>query len=173
MQWIQILVIAVNALTSGFLSKLTVGEMFPDMTASDPSVAAVTFLDIIVCVGVTSSSIQAFLCFHNVFRTCRDEDLKRACLGVTPCVLWLASSVILFSCTEWAMEHPALALLLMSPAFSLINSRMIVCTFTKMQVQPFALIFLWYLLFPINRFARKCTPSSMAACLRAAARAKL
>ena len=46
---------------------------------------------------------------------------------------WFLAIGWMFGNSEWAHQHPMLALLLLMPSFSMINSKMIVCTVTKMK----------------------------------------
>ena len=64
-----------------------------------------------------------------------------------------------FAVTEWAWVNPGYALLLMFPAYSLVNSQQIVCNFTKMNMKLIPGSFFWFLLFPINRYAIQFVPA--------------
>jgi len=66
--------------------------------------------------------------------------------------------VLTFAVTEWAWDNPGHALLLMFPAFSLVNSKQIVCNVTKMEMAKIPGSFFWFLLLPLNRYALELMP---------------
>lgn len=50
--------------------------------------------------------------------------------GVVPYCCWLLALIATFQ-SEWGWENPALATVLLCPTYCLINSKLIVCNFTK------------------------------------------
>ena len=68
-----------------------------------------------------------------------------------PILNWIMAFCFVFSRTEWAKQNLALFVLLMAPTFCLINSKMIVCNFTKMEVEAFAFNCVYVMLFQFNQ----------------------
>ena len=68
-----------------------------------------------------------------------------------PIFAFYAATYCLFTQTEWAFKHPALATLVLVPGYSLICSRQIICNVTFMDIATVPKVFLWFLLFPLNR----------------------
>ena len=57
--------------------------------------------------------------------------------GVFPIVTWIMAVLYCYAKTEWAVRNPGLLVLLMMPSYCLINSKMIVCSFTAMEIKAF------------------------------------
>ena len=70
--------------------------------------------------------------------------------ALMPLIEWLIAVYIVFYQTEWGPRHLGLAMVLLCPSFSLINSKLIVCNFTKMETQNDVKELLWFALFSIN-----------------------
>lgn len=68
-----------------------------------------------------------------------------------PFIQWNIAVLIVFN-TEWGWAHPAWALLLLTPGFCLVNSKIIVCNFTKMDTGMWESALFWILLFPLNNW---------------------
>ena len=67
-----------------------------------------------------------------------------------PILNWIMSFCFVFTRIEWARQNLALFVILMAPTFCLINSKMIVCNFTKMEVEAFAFNCVYVMLFQFN-----------------------
>ena len=79
-------------------------------------------------------------------------------LDTVPILFYIAAFLLTFAVTEWAWANPGHQLLLMFPAYSLVNSKQIVCNVTKMEMPKIPGSFFWFLLFPLNRFAIEFMP---------------
>ena len=75
-----------------------------------------------------------------------------------PLLFQYAAFTILYTVTDWAWINPGYALLIMFPTYSLVNSKQIVCNFTKMNMSLIPASSTWFLLFPINKYAVKLFP---------------
>ena len=64
---------------------------------------------------------------------------------------WIFAVFFCYFKTEWAGKNPALLIMLMMPSYCLINSKMIVSNFTKMEMQSFTLNGIYVLLFGLNQ----------------------
>ena len=78
---------------------------------------------------------------------------------VIPIIFYLVAFWIMYTMTDWAWTNPGYALILVFPAFCLINSQQIVCNFTKMDMAIIPGSFFWFLLFPLNRFSITLLPT--------------
>ena len=83
----------------------------------------------------------------------------QALWGTIPLTFYFGSFATLFLTTDWAWENPGHAMILLFPAYSLINSKQIVCNFTHMKMNLIPGSFLWFLLFPVNRYAIALIPA--------------
>ena len=75
-----------------------------------------------------------------------------------PIVFYVGAFWIMYTMTEWAWINPGYALILVFPAFCIINSQQIVCNFTKMDMELIPGLFFWFGLFPLNRYAISIIP---------------
>ena len=83
----------------------------------------------------TGGVMQVIVNFYTVLRKLgMTKFLLDAAPGVMPIFQWMICASFFWSHTQWAWDHPALAMLVLTPGFCLINSKMIVCNFTKMEV---------------------------------------
>lgn len=73
--------------------------------------------------------------------------------GLLPLVFYCNALVCLFVFTDWAWSHCGYVIILVCPISSLINSRQIVCNFSRQDMNNVPKVTLWYLLFPLNRVA--------------------
>jgi hypothetical protein len=73
--------------------------------------------------------------------------------GLLPLVFYCNVFVCLFVFTDWAWSHCGYVIILVCPISSLINSRQIVCNFSRQEMVNVPKVTLWYLLFPLNRVA--------------------
>ena len=71
--------------------------------------------------------------------------------GLMPLCCFFVAAAWLFAKSEWAMENPALAVAMLTPGYSLINSKLIVCNFTKMQNETVATHFFFITFFQLNK----------------------
>mmetsp|Transcript_16456 Transcript_16456/g.22255 ORF Transcript_16456/g.22255 Transcript_16456/m.22255 type:complete len:153 (-) Transcript_16456:132-590(-) len=80
-----------------------------------------------------------------------------AVFGLLPMATWIA--VVFYTLQqEWLKEHAALTLVLMTPSYCLINSKLIVCCFTGMEPETFANNFAVYSLFELNKIMYGSAP---------------
>jgi hypothetical protein len=86
------------------------------------------------------------------------ETKTQALCGLLPIVFFYGEIVVLFTCTEWAWNYPALAMLLVMPSYCLMTCRHIICSVTKMTFNWRQLNPLWFSLFPINTFLGRPLP---------------
>mmetsp|Transcript_7246 Transcript_7246/g.10159 ORF Transcript_7246/g.10159 Transcript_7246/m.10159 type:complete len:157 (+) Transcript_7246:606-1076(+) len=77
--------------------------------------------------------------------------LKEGIFGMIPILNWAISVCFIFTKTQWAWDNPGLMTMLMMPSFCLINSKMIVCNFTKMETEAISLSTVYIMLFQMNK----------------------
>jgi hypothetical protein len=80
-----------------------------------------------------------------------------------PLVLFYGEVIILFTCTQWAWEKPAFAILMLFPSYCLMTCRHIICSVTKMKFNWRQLNPLFYLAFPLNSIGFAFTEWQVAA----------
>ena len=68
-----------------------------------------------------------------------------------PLFFWLGALAYLFISVEWAYQYPLLAVLLLTPSYCTMNSKLIVCSFTNMEINSFNPNMLIFTLFPLNK----------------------
>ena len=103
----------------------------------------------VLAIGVTQTIVN----ISNVMRKLGcSEFFGTGIQGLYPIIQWVMCVTQLFANTEWAWRHPALATVLLSPSFCLINSKMIVNNVTDMETElEFYSFFMWYMLIPVNK----------------------
>ena len=119
------------------------------ISASPTFIANWTTSEIFVVFAITSGLISLMSSFYRAAAV----GGKRVIWTTVPLLFYFGAIWIMFTCSDWAWDHPGYAVLILFPAYSLINSKQIVCNFTKMRMQLIPGSFLWFLLFPINRYA--------------------
>ena len=72
--------------------------------------------------------------------------------GLMPLAEWLICAAQLFLSTDFAFKHPALALIVLLPGYCAINSKLIVCSVTNMEVEKHAIGFYSFMLIPFNKY---------------------
>lgn len=75
-----------------------------------------------------------------------------------PILFYVWAFVMTYVVTEWAWLNPGYHMILMFPAYSLVNSQQIVCNVTKMNMSAIPVPFLLFLLFPLNRYILEFMP---------------
>lgn len=81
---------------------------------------------------------------------CKKFFVEGLC-GLVPLLNWVVAIGFVFNSTEWAKQYPGLVVFLLTPAFCLINSKIIVCNCTNMESEPVSMNFCIYLLFNANK----------------------
>ena len=148
------LMILLQCVTNDQASNYTLTDFYPDAKNMVPLVAAVP--------------VKAVLSyFSGILGTCQIGSALihagrvsglQAYWTTIPILFYLGSFWIMYSMTEWAWTQPGYALILVFPAFCLINSKQIVCNFTKMDMATIPGSFFWFALFPLNRYAISLLP---------------
>ena len=112
-----------------------------------------SFYDVMFIVMGTVALLNFFDSLFDVIQKTHMKPSLGCMFGLTPIFVFGLSVTLLFTQTEWASANPSLACLLLFPSYSLICSRQIICNVTKMEMETLPRIFLWFLLFPLNRLA--------------------
>ena len=88
-----------------------------------------------------------------MWRATGPQEFSRSAMsGLVPLLMWLMCVFQTFVSTEWAWRNPSLAMILLLPSFSEINSKMIINNVTNMETQVESRSFLlWFFIFPLNR----------------------
>ena len=104
--------------------------------------------------SLAATCMQVGMSFYNVWAALGTMRFVTEGLpGVSPFACWLAAFLATFS-TEWGWAHPSLGALILCPAYCLINSKLIVCNFTKMETPMFAFETFLFVLFPLNKICK-------------------
>lgn len=104
--------------------------------------------------SVTATTIPGYLMmFYLVFTKTEFRPSWTALLGFFPMIEYWGMICCTFYCTTWGPENTALAFCLQIPAHVLMTSRQITCNFTREPMDWFVKTPLWFLLFPINKYA--------------------
>ena len=101
--------------------------------------------------AVIVAIVQVISAYWMVIQTTKGKNIIATLFESFPMIIFLIAILVLFGTTEWAQENPGLGLLFLTPGYSIVASRQIVCNFTKMKMDPFPKSFLWFFLFPLNR----------------------
>ena len=150
-------IVLFNAFSGHFLSMTSLGELHPALGENlHPLVAQRSIMWAIAFSCGVAGIAQALMSLLTVMlKLGMTKFLLDAAPGVMPIFQWGACASFMWSHTAFAWVHPALAMLILMPGFCLINSKMIVCNFTKMEVQEYAVNFIVILLIPFNlRFCK-------------------
>ena len=151
--------ITFNALSGHWLNKTTIDSIVPAAAEAVPFLAGKSLVWALGVYVATVSSISALNYLANVIIKLGPVDfIKHGLPGIVPITQWVLAVWFTFSSTEWAWAHPSLALQLLLPGFCLINSKMIVCNVTNMQSEWHSWTFMWFLLFPLNKYLGGVAP---------------
>ena len=148
----MILHILAQGMTKETFSKLRMKDIYSEAPSA---VTNLTTTEIFVAFAVISGMISLVSSFY---RAASIGGLKVVWTTV-PLWFYIGAIWILFTFTDWAWINPGYAVMILFPAYSLINSKQIVCNFTKMKMELIPTIFFMFLLFPINRFAIRFVPA--------------
>lgn len=146
--------LTVNGVTGHYLSNTHVSDLIPAVENISPYLAEQSLVGAFGIFSIFAVSMQVGMSLYNVWAVLgNDSYLSDGLAGVMPLVQWGIATMYTFQ-TDWGWKHPALSILLLCPGYCLINSKMIVCNFTKMEMEMNSWCFIWFLLFPVNS-ARK------------------
>lgn len=148
------LLLTVNGVTGQYLSNTLVSDLIPAISDVSPYLADQSIVGAFGVFSIFGVSCQVGMSLYNVWAVLGSYSyFSDGLAGVMPLAQWGIATMYTFQ-TDWGWSHPALAMLLLCPGYCLINSKMIVCNFTKMEMEMNSWCFIWFLLFPVNS-ARK------------------
>lgn len=144
--------ILVNGLSGQIMNRTKIGDLIPDLNDLAPALA---HRDLAWAMGFASILVAAFsmlFTFHMVYKKLGSIMFIFSALpGLLPLLQWLMALGWMFKHSEWAWSHPMLALAILTPSFSMINSKMIVCTVANMQPVMEYTTFSVFFLFAANK----------------------
>lgn len=152
MQWTCAGFILVNALSGQWGVTGKFGEL-PYIGESMPPQIVDLKVNIIIlianCVGGANALLSA--CW-NIVKATKTRPAITALVCFIPLLLWVLAYYMMFASTEWAHQNVAYAIFLGQPLIWLANCRQIVCNVTDMTPDRLPKSFLWFALFPANRY---------------------
>jgi len=135
------------------LTDLTLGYFGINAVVLGFQVAKLTISNIFVLMMGLTIPVNFFSMTHDALAKTHMQPAYNCLFSQVPLFVFFAATYCLFSQTEWAFQNPALACLVVIPAYSLMCSRQIVCNVTEMECESVPKSFFWFLLFPLNRRA--------------------
>ena len=137
--------ILVNGLSQQRICKMTFGDLGLSYLAN----TSVVWLPTIAMTTVSTITFS-----QGVINALRVTEVRPRVLvlkGLLPLVFYCNMFVCLFVFTDWAWTHCGYVIILVCPISSLINSRQIVCNFSRQDMPIVPKSTFWYLLLPLNR----------------------
>ena len=166
---VMIVTLINNVFTDQALNSTLLSDLVPMTTEIVPFLAKQSLVNLITMWGGMMTSINVLLqMWHVLSKLGPDRFIDEGLKSMLPFLQWILSVKLVFD-TEWAWAHPCLGVLLLGPSFCLINSKMIVCNFTKMETGLWESSLFWILLFPLNTWLGGPQPEWMLACVIGAA----
>ncbi len=137
--------ILANGVSQQRLCKMTFGDLGSPYL-QDTSIVWIPTLQMTIVSTITFS--------QGIVNVLRVTDVRPRVLvlkGLLPLVFYCNMFICLFVFTDWAWTHFGFVIMLVCPISSLINSRQIVCNFTRQNMPIVPKSTLWYLMFPLNK----------------------
>ena len=141
------------------MNNTTVDSLLPALAQAVPFLQGKSLIWALGILVGSTSACQALSNLGNVLIKYGPSDFVRlGCPGLVPIFQWLLAVSFTFQSTEWAWNYPQFALQLLLPGFCLINSKMIICNVTNMQSEMHSWTFMWFMLFPLNKYLGSVVP---------------
>ena len=138
--------ILVNGLSGQIMNRTKVEDLIPVLSGTFLANRDIAWF-MALC-STTLATISACYTFSVVFRKIGPiRFVFYALPGLLPLWQWAMGIIWVFGSSEWAWRHPMLAIAILTPSYSMINSKMIVCTVTNMQPVMEYTTFMMFMLF--------------------------
>ena len=135
------------------LSSTTITDILPAASALPLGMGARSLSWLYAFIYFSGTLIQISTALYRVKKHVgSDAFWSDAFLGLMPMASWIAMVFNVITMTEWGQQNPCLVLVLMTPGYCLINSKLIVCCFTKMEVETISKNFGIFVLLNLNAF---------------------
>ena len=148
--WIYMMLMVTNRCCNRYWSDTRVSTAIPALAQAFPESADMSMAAFFCLSCGIAIAVQLLSSVVNTLRALGLSNfMSDAVSGLLPLFQWFIAVYLTYQ-TEWGVHHLAYSILLLCPSFCLINSKLIVCNFTKMETEMNAYEILLFALFPLN-----------------------